>query len=188
VYVGIASPITIPAVNLCYNKQVPLLCLRLSFECPLNAMTFNVTVVSQCHIVKVISRPSADRFAVDRRQKYSSLGHKLSPFFSSFFTYVSLTSILSFETINKLKLSFECGIPRPQDAGHQIQDRSPTSKSQQTTCYCNFLSNYIYSAIAVLATCPRTQGYRKEPLFHTKRRPGRYRESNPGHLLDRQRL
>jgi hypothetical protein len=26
--------------------------------------------------------------------------------------------ILSFETINKLKLSFECGIPRPQDAGH----------------------------------------------------------------------
>jgi hypothetical protein len=27
-------------------------------------------------------------------------------------------SILSFETINKLKLSFECGIPRPQDAGH----------------------------------------------------------------------
>jgi hypothetical protein len=26
-------------------------------------------------------------------------------------------SILSFETINKLKLSFECGIPVPQDAG-----------------------------------------------------------------------
>jgi hypothetical protein len=27
-------------------------------------------------------------------------------------------SILSFETINKLKLSFECGIPRPQDVEH----------------------------------------------------------------------
>jgi hypothetical protein len=27
-------------------------------------------------------------------------------------------SILYFETINKLKLSFECGIPRPQDVGH----------------------------------------------------------------------
>jgi hypothetical protein len=26
--------------------------------------------------------------------------------------------ILSFKTINKLKLSLECGIPRPQDAGH----------------------------------------------------------------------
>jgi hypothetical protein len=25
---------------------------------------------------------------------------------------------LSFETINKLKLAFECGIPRPQDVGH----------------------------------------------------------------------
>jgi hypothetical protein len=29
-------------------------------------------------------------------------------------------SILSFETINKLKLSFECGIPRPQDVGHLL--------------------------------------------------------------------
>jgi hypothetical protein len=26
--------------------------------------------------------------------------------------------VLSFESINKLKLSFECGIPKPQDAGH----------------------------------------------------------------------
>jgi hypothetical protein len=92
-------------------------------------------------------------------------------------------SILSIETINKLKLSFECGIPRPQDAGHlrfglffyfesQTQDRSPTSKSKQTTCYCKNVIQ-LYSAIAVLATCPRTQGYRKEPLFHTKRRSGR---------------
>jgi hypothetical protein len=36
--------------------------------------------------------------------------------------------------------------------------------------------------LAVLA-----QGYRKEPLFHTKHRSGRDRESNPGHLLGRQR-
>jgi hypothetical protein len=27
-------------------------------------------------------------------------------------------SILSFKTINKLKLFFECGIPMPQDAEH----------------------------------------------------------------------
>jgi hypothetical protein len=27
-------------------------------------------------------------------------------------------SILSYETINKLKLFFECGIPRPEDVGH----------------------------------------------------------------------
>jgi hypothetical protein len=31
-----------------------------------------------------------------------------------------------------------------------------------------------------------SQGYRKMPLFHTKRRSGRDRESNPGHLLGRQ--
>jgi hypothetical protein len=30
------------------------------------------------------------------------------------------------------------------------------------------------------------QGYRKEPLFHTKRRSDRDRESNPGHLHGRQ--
>jgi hypothetical protein len=61
-------------------------------------------------------------------------------------------SILSFETINKLKLSFEYGIPRPQDIGHlcfrrffllsQTGDRSPTSKSQQTTCYFKFFFNF----------------------------------------------
>jgi hypothetical protein len=39
-------------------------------------------------------------------------------------------------------------------------------KSPQTTCYCNFFLQ-LYSAIA---TCPRTQGYIKEPLFLTKRR------------------
>jgi hypothetical protein len=47
------------------------------------------------------------------------IGHltrRASAFFFCFF--LNDTSILSFETINKLKLSFECGIPRPQDAGH----------------------------------------------------------------------
>jgi hypothetical protein len=117
--------------------------------------------------------------------------------FLGFFQRMYL-SILSFKTINKLKLSFECGIPRPQDVGHlcfglfltflsQTRDRGRTSKSQQTTCYCNFFIQ-LYSAIAVLATCPRMQGYRKETLFHTKHRSGGDRESNPGHLLGRQCL
>jgi hypothetical protein len=38
-----------------------------------------------------------------------------------------------------------------------------------------------------IATCSRMQGYRKEPLFYTKRSSGRDRVSNPGHLLGRQR-
>jgi hypothetical protein len=40
-------------------------------------------------------------------------------FFKTCFFYACIYPlILSFETINKLKLSFECGIPRPQDVGH----------------------------------------------------------------------
>jgi hypothetical protein len=39
-------------------------------------------------------------------------------------------SILSFETINKLKLFIECGNPRPQDVGH-LRLR-----------YCNFLTHF----------------------------------------------
>jgi hypothetical protein len=39
-------------------------------------------------------------------------------------------SILSFETINKLKLFFECGIPRPQDVGHLCLR------------YCNFFNPF----------------------------------------------
>jgi hypothetical protein len=38
-------------------------------------------------------------------------------------------SILSFETINKLKLFFECCIPRPQDVGHLCFRRFLTLKS-----------------------------------------------------------
>jgi hypothetical protein len=39
------------------------------------------------------------------------------PFVLELFFFRMYPSILSFETINKLKLSFECGIPRPQDVG-----------------------------------------------------------------------
>jgi hypothetical protein len=65
------------------------------------------------------------------------------------------------------------------------QQRQSNLKSPQTTCYCNFFIQ-LYSA--TLATWPRTQGYRKMRLFHTKRRSGRDRESNPGHLIGRQSL
>jgi hypothetical protein len=37
--------------------------------------------------------------------------------FFSFFLYKACIFSTSFETINKLKLSFECSIPVPQDAG-----------------------------------------------------------------------
>jgi hypothetical protein len=87
-------------------------------------------------------------------------------------------SILSFETINKLKLflnavfpglkmwdtfAFHCfdfkvrpGTPATNPGRH----RQSNLKSPQTTCYCNFFIQ-LYSAIAVLATCPQTQGYIK---------------------------
>jgi hypothetical protein len=35
-----------------------------------------------------------------------------------FFIFCIVSLILSFETINKHKLFFEFGIPRPQDVGH----------------------------------------------------------------------
>jgi hypothetical protein len=35
-----------------------------------------------------------------------------------FFLYCMYPLILSFEPINKIKLLFECGFPRPQDVGH----------------------------------------------------------------------
>jgi hypothetical protein len=141
--------------------------------------------------------------------------------------------ILSFDTINKLNLSFECGIPVPQDAGTpsfslmhgffqdvpQMSSTLPrlprhlfflnacifryylskplTSLScplnavypcvkMQEQMQLQIFSLYIIS-FAVLENVPPRQGYRKEPLFHTKRRSGRDRESNPGHLLGRQR-
>jgi hypothetical protein len=66
--------------------------------------------------------------------------------------------ILSFETINKLKLVFECGIPRPQDVGHLCY------------CYCKatakFLSHFIIS-IAVLENVPPDAGLQKRATFST---------------------
>jgi hypothetical protein len=65
-------------------------------------------------------------------------------------------SILSFETINKLKLFFECGIPMPQDAG------APSLLLVQS---CNL---YIISIAICNLNCmnvPPTQGYRKETPF-----------------------
>jgi hypothetical protein len=47
-----------------------------------------------------------------------------------FFFFRMYPSVLSFETINKLKLSFECGIPRRQDVGH-LRLR-----------YCNFFNPF----------------------------------------------
>jgi hypothetical protein len=103
-----------------------------------------------------------------------------SGFFFLFFRMYP--SILSFEIINRLKLSFECGIPRPQDVAHlrfQLfltlkSDPGQESNLELSTDY--LLLQFFYPTIQCncrLATCPRTQGYRKEPLFHTKRRSGR---------------
>jgi hypothetical protein len=64
-----------------------------------------------------------------------------------FFIFLMYVLILSFETINKLKLSFECNIPGPQDAG------KPS------------LFNIYLFLIAVLENVPPTQGNRKEPPF-----------------------
>jgi hypothetical protein len=63
-------------------------------------------------------------------------------------------SILCFETINKLKLFFECDIPMPQDAGTPLL----------LLLLLQMFSPYIIS-IAVLENVPPTQGYRKEPPF-----------------------
>jgi hypothetical protein len=65
-----------------------------------------------------------------------------------------------------------CGTPSlstvltlKSDSGHRRQTRVCTEqsnlKSPQITCYCIFFIQ-LYSAITVLATCPRTQGYRKD--------------------------
>jgi hypothetical protein len=57
-------------------------------------------------------------------------------------------SILSFENINKLKLFFECGIPRPQDAT------------------AIFFTHFIIS-IAVLENVPPDAGLQKRATFST---------------------
>jgi hypothetical protein len=60
--------------------------------------------------------------------------------------------ILSFETITKLKLFIECGIPRPQDVGH-LRLR-----------YCKFF-NPLYDSIAVLENVPPDAGLLKRSTF-----------------------
>jgi hypothetical protein len=83
--------------------------------------------------------------------------------------------ILSFETINKLNLFFECGVPRPQDVGHLCLG------------YCKFLTQFIIS-IAMLENVPPCRRVtEKSHLFHTKRRSGQDQESNPGQLRGKQR-
>jgi hypothetical protein len=88
--------------------------------------------------------------------------------------------------------AFHC-LDLKADPGHRVwlitrvNTDSPTSSLHRLLATAIFFIQ-LYSAIAVLAMCPRTQGYRKMPLFHTKRRSGRDWESNPGHLLGRQRL
>jgi hypothetical protein len=54
-------------------------------------------------------------------------------------------------------------------------------KSPQTLATAKNLT-HLSSQLQCLRTCPLTQGYRKKPLFHTKRESGRDRDSNPGFL------
>jgi hypothetical protein len=63
---------------------------------------------------KIISWKKRLRILFPCLIKGISRGVAFSLFFIFFFFFFLL--ILSFETINKLKLSFECGIPVPQDA------------------------------------------------------------------------
>jgi hypothetical protein len=71
---------------------------------------------------------------------------------SVFFLLRMYPSILSFETINKLKLFFECGIPRPQDVGHLR--------------LCYFLTHFIIS-IALLENVPPDAGLQTRATFST---------------------
>jgi hypothetical protein len=70
-------------------------------------------------------------------------------------------SILFFETINKLKLFFECGIPMPQD-----EEDLYLRKCKKINPFYNL----------ICSACPLTQGYRKEPpcvgLAGTGNEPG----------------
>jgi hypothetical protein len=64
-------------------------------------------------------------------------------------------SILSFETLNKVKLLFECGNPMPQDAG------TPLLAQLQF-----FLPRFII-LIAVLENMPPDAGLQKRAIFST---------------------
>jgi hypothetical protein len=96
--------------------------------------------------------------------------------------------------------------PRPQDAGTPLLSSVLTSESDlgpgkglhgqsnlpgslhRLLTNANLLTHFII-LIAVLENVPLDSGLQKRSrhLFHSKRRSGRDRESNPGHLLGRQR-
>jgi hypothetical protein len=76
---------------------------------------FSMDSMCQCRIVDF----SVSGMCQGRYVRYIMTGHvknKKDIFFLFFLRMYPL--ILSFKTINKLKLSFECGIPRPQEVGH----------------------------------------------------------------------
>jgi hypothetical protein len=67
------------------------------------------------------------------------------------FSFIMYPSILSFKTINNLKLSFECGIPLPQDAGTPLLALLHTN-----------LTNVI---ISIAENVPPDAGLQKMPPF-----------------------
>jgi hypothetical protein len=75
---------------------VPLPCLRPSFEGPINLKTFSVT--NKCQ--KVLSKPSADGFAVGRRQKREEhVGPSANTHLYNSDTYLHSESIQSSSTL-----------------------------------------------------------------------------------------
>jgi hypothetical protein len=57
-------------------------------------------------------------------------------------------SILSFETINKLKLFFECGILRPQDVGHRrLRYSNGTCSYRREAEICLFMLQFSSTSV-----------------------------------------
>jgi hypothetical protein len=116
---------------------------------------------------------SYDPFWTGNAQKCSKIAQTthLSIFWALFFTHVSL------ENWNKLRLSFECGIPRPT--------RTYAGRCGNTfafvTAYFQLIQCII--SIAVLENVVT----KKSHLFYTNRRSVRDRGTNPGHLRGRPR-
>jgi hypothetical protein len=73
-------------------------------------------------------------------------------------------SILSFETINKLELFFQCGITRPQDVGRHLSLR-----------YCKFCKPFCIFNCSAWERAPWRRVTEKSHLFHSKRRSGKTR-------------
>jgi hypothetical protein len=81
-------------------------------------------------------------------------GNSIFAFLWLFFLLRMYPLIISFKTINKLKLFFECGFPRPQDVEHLCLR------------FCNYLTYFIIS-IAVLENVPPDAGFQKRATFST---------------------